>query len=158
MAAIAGDRSEFDRRFEAFVRISDQMRQPRELVFRTWAEASRAHFDGRLADAERLTIEGMTAAPAADVREEQVSAFLGGLFYAIRIAQGRLDELVDTVIEPRGYRSRARRCGAWRSRARSSRPTGSKRPRLPTCGSRPTTAPTSRTTSCTGRRCAVWHA
>ena len=99
MAAIAGDRAEFDRRFEAFARISDQMRQPRELVFRTWAEASRAHFDGRLADAERLTIEGVTAAPAADLREGQVSAFLGGLFYAIRIAQGRLDELVDTVIE-----------------------------------------------------------
>ena len=60
-------------------------------------EAAVAAFEGRLADAERLAIEGMQLAGPADLGDDVSSAFVGALFYAIRLVQGRLDELVDTI-------------------------------------------------------------
>ncbi len=60
-------------------------------------EAALADFDGRLADAERLTLEAMQLAPRANIPDDVTAGFVGGLFYYIRLNQGRSDELVDTI-------------------------------------------------------------
>ncbi len=97
IAAMLGDRAEMDRRFDAYVRLVDQLRQPAANALRLWREAALAEYDGRLADAERLTIEGMQLAQRADLADDVISAFVGGLFYYIRLEQGRPDELVGTL-------------------------------------------------------------
>lgn len=97
MAAMVGDRGELETRFEAYVRLGDQVRRPARSVIRRWDEAALAAFDGRLADAERLTLEGMGLAGPADLTDDVISNMVGGLFYAIRIAQGRIGELVTTL-------------------------------------------------------------
>ncbi len=97
IAAMLGDRAEIDTRFDAYVRLADQLRQPVTRVFRRWNEAALAAYDGRLADAERLTIEGMELARRTDLPDDVVSNMIGGLFYAIRLGQGRIGELVGTL-------------------------------------------------------------
>jgi class 3 adenylate cyclase len=97
MAAMGGDRAELDARFTAFVRLAGQLRRPSARWLQCWREATLAAFDGRLVDAERLTIESMELGRQADLADDAVSNVVGGLFYAIRQGQGRLDELVDTI-------------------------------------------------------------
>ncbi|MDP9332306.1 MAG: AAA family ATPase [Actinomycetota bacterium] len=97
IAAMVGDRPETERRFDAYVRLADQLRVPAMSALRLFNEAGIAEYSGRLADAERLTIEGMQLAERADLSDEVVRAFGGGLFYYIRFDQGRPDELVSTL-------------------------------------------------------------
>ena len=97
IAAMVGDRAGLDAAFSACVRLTDQLRRPATKALLRFDEASLAAFEGRLADAERLTIEGMQLAGPADLGDDVASAFVGALFYGIRLAQGRLDELVDTI-------------------------------------------------------------
>jgi class 3 adenylate cyclase/tetratricopeptide (TPR) repeat protein len=97
IAAMVGDRAEAGRRLDAYVRLADQMRVPARGAYRLWNEAALAEYDGRLADAERLTVESMRIAERADFSDEVVRAFVGGLFYYIRMDQGRPDELVGTL-------------------------------------------------------------
>src|SRR5205823_4827835 len=84
-------------RLDAFARLADQVRVPAMSALRLFNEAGIAEYSGRLADAERLTIEGMQQAARADYSDEVVRAFAGGLFYYIRVHQGRPDELVGTL-------------------------------------------------------------
>src|SRR5205807_3537864 len=84
IAAMVGDRPETDRRLDAFARLADQVRVPAMSALRLFNEAGIAEYSGRLADAERLTIEGMQQAARADYSDEVVRAFAGGLFYYIR--------------------------------------------------------------------------
>jgi len=97
IAAMVGDRARLEAAFAASVRLTDQIRRPAAKVITRFDEAALAAFEGRLADAERLTIEGMQLAGPADLGTDVSSAFAGALFYAIRLVQGRLDELVDTI-------------------------------------------------------------
>ena len=97
MAAMRGDRVAFASHFASYVRLVDQVRRPNLNVFRIWNEAAAAEYDGHSADAERLTIEGMQLAQQVDFPADVSSAFVGALFYAIRMSQGRIDELVDTI-------------------------------------------------------------
>ena len=87
----------WSRRFDAYCRVVDQMRGPRRARIRLFDEAAVAEYGGRLADAERLTIEAVQLAERADMSEEVIRAFVGGLFYYIRLNQGRSDELVGTL-------------------------------------------------------------
>jgi class 3 adenylate cyclase len=97
IAAMRGDRPEIERRFDAYVRLVDQTRQPAAVALRIWREAALAEYEGRLADAERLTIEGMQLAQQADIGDDVIRAFVGGMFYYIRLHQGRPDELIGTL-------------------------------------------------------------
>jgi class 3 adenylate cyclase len=97
LAAMQGDRDEMESRFEAYCRVVDQMRRPAASAFRRFDEAAIAEFFGRLADAERLTIEAAQLAERADMPEGVIGAFLGGLLYYIRLNQGRSNELVGTL-------------------------------------------------------------
>ena len=97
IAAMMGDRPEVERRFEAYVRLADQMRRPATAASRVWQESALAEYDGRLADAERLTLEGLELARQADLSDSMISAAIGVQFYAIRMDQGRIDELVTAL-------------------------------------------------------------
>ena len=97
IAAMVGDRPEVERRFEAYVRLADQMRTPATAASRVWQESALAEYDGRLADAERLTLEGLELARRADLSDSMISAAIGAKFYAIRMGQGRIDELVTAL-------------------------------------------------------------
>ena len=97
IAAMMGDRPELERRFEAYVRLADQMRTPATAASRVWQESALAEYDGRLADAERLTLEGLELARRADLTDSMISAAIGAKFYAIRMGQGRIDELVTAL-------------------------------------------------------------
>jgi hypothetical protein len=97
IAAMLGDRDEMQSRFDAYCRVVDQMRRPAPSAFRRFDEAAFAEYSGRLADAERLTIEAAQLAERADLSEGVIGAFLGGLLYYIRLNQGRSDELVGTL-------------------------------------------------------------
>jgi class 3 adenylate cyclase len=97
IAAMVGDRVEMETRFAAYCRLVDQMRQPAAGALRLFDEAALAEYAGRLADAERLAGEAVQLAERADMSEGVIGAFLGGLFYYIRLNQGRSDELVGTL-------------------------------------------------------------
>jgi class 3 adenylate cyclase len=97
MAAMHGDRTTMETRLTAYTRAVDQIRQPRLHVVRVWDEAAVAEYDGRFADAERLALEGLQLSGPAGTTPDIAQAFIGGLFYYIRLAQGRSDELVGTI-------------------------------------------------------------
>jgi class 3 adenylate cyclase len=97
IAAMVGDREEMESRFAAHCRVVDQMRRPAGNAIRLFDGAAIAEFSGRLADAERLTLEAAQIAERADMPEGVIGAFLGGMLYYIRLHQGRSDELVDTL-------------------------------------------------------------
>ncbi len=97
IAAMLGDRAEMELRFDAYCRVVDQVRRPAANAFRRFDEAALAEYSGRLADAERLTLEAVQLSERADLPEGVIGAFLGGLFYYIRLNQGRSDELVGTL-------------------------------------------------------------
>jgi tetratricopeptide (TPR) repeat protein len=97
MAAMVGDRPQFETRFEVYERLVDQGRQPRKHAIRIWRRAARALFYGDADDAERLTVEGMEVATKSDVPESSIRAFVGALFYGIRMQQGRIGELAPTL-------------------------------------------------------------
>jgi class 3 adenylate cyclase len=97
LAAQRGDRAEIDRRFDAYIRLVDQVRVPAISAYRMWSEAALAEYGGRLVDAERLVVEGVELAQRADLSDEIIRAFMGGIFYYIRLDQGRSDELVETI-------------------------------------------------------------
>jgi hypothetical protein len=97
IAAMQGDGSEADAQLAAYVRLADQSRRRDARVWALWKEAQQAVFAGRLADGERLTIEGMALATDAGIEPENQSATIGALFYAIRQGQGRLNELIPAI-------------------------------------------------------------
>jgi class 3 adenylate cyclase/tetratricopeptide (TPR) repeat protein len=97
MSAMVGERAEFDARFDEYDRFIDQSRQPIKHAWRVWHRAERALYDGDLASAERLTVSGMELAALADMGDDAISGVIGALFYSIRLAQGRIDELVPTI-------------------------------------------------------------
>jgi tetratricopeptide (TPR) repeat protein len=96
-AAVVGNRAESDARYEAYVRYSDQVRQPSARAQRMWTEAGRAAFEGRFDEAEQIVIDSIAVAQQADIAADSISGTVGSLFYAIRQGQGRLDELVPAV-------------------------------------------------------------
>jgi tetratricopeptide (TPR) repeat protein len=97
ISAMVGDYDEMESRFAAYSRVVDQMRRPAGNAIRLFDEAAIAEYSGRLADAERLVVEAAQLAERADMPEGVIGAFLGGLFYYIRLNQGRSDELVGTL-------------------------------------------------------------
>jgi hypothetical protein len=97
LAAMRGDHDEMESRFDLYCRVVDQMRRPAATALRRFDEAAVAEFAGRLADAERITLEAAELAGRADMPEGVIGAFLGGLLYYIRLNQGRSDELVGTL-------------------------------------------------------------
>lgn len=97
IAAMLGDRPEVERQRDAYARVADQLRLPATEAHRRWVEAAFAEYNGRLADAERMAVESIAVAQRADLPEEVIRSFLGGIFYYVRFHQGRLNELVDTL-------------------------------------------------------------
>jgi hypothetical protein len=97
IAASVGDATECDTRLAAMVRLGDQMRRRATRAGVRWKEAQQAVYEGRLADGERLTGEGLELSVDSGLDQENVRATIGALFYAIRQAQGRLMELVPAI-------------------------------------------------------------
>ena len=97
MAAMVGDRAESAARLGEVTRLSDRLRRRDVRVQVRWREAQQAIFEGRLGDGERFTIEGLELSVDSGIDPENVSATVGALFYGIRQAQGRLDELIPAI-------------------------------------------------------------
>ena len=97
IAAMKGDSAEADAQLAAYVRLADQSRRRAARVWAFWRGAQQMVFTGDLAEGERLTIEGMALANDAGIDPSNQSATIGALFYAIRQAQGRLDELIPAI-------------------------------------------------------------
>jgi class 3 adenylate cyclase/tetratricopeptide (TPR) repeat protein len=96
-AAIVGDRNEYEARYDAYVRLSDQMRQPSARAQRMWTDAAKSAFEGRYDEAEQVVVDSIAVAQQADMAADSISGVVGSLFYAIRQGQGRLDELVPAI-------------------------------------------------------------
>ena len=94
LAACRGDGEAFAAHFEAAARINDGLRRPA----RNWntrnQSAALAAFTGELDRAEQLAVEGLELGRLASLGDGAVLGIFGGLLYQIRMAQGRIGELV----------------------------------------------------------------
>lgn len=94
LAACVGDGAAFASGLEAAARINDGLRRPR----RNWGTRNNASalaaFRGDLDLAEQLAVEAVELGHFAKVGELPIISVFGGLLYQIRMAQGRIGELV----------------------------------------------------------------
>jgi len=91
----AGDRAGLDADYDACERLVDRLGQHSFLVQIAWFRATRALYEGRLADAERLIQEAFDV----NVRSNESAAWmaLGVQLFHLRREQGRLEELEPLV-------------------------------------------------------------
>ena len=97
VAGAMGDRPTFDQCVGATSRLADDLRMPMLRHHALCLEAAHAGYRGDLAESERLALEAFTFGTAASLPGDIVQSALGSLFYNIRIAQGRVGELVPAI-------------------------------------------------------------
>jgi len=97
-----GDIAAFDAALAAFKRRAAETLHPMVLWQATVAEATRAQMMGRFEEAERLALESL--ALGQKVNEVSGAEIYGVLMYAIRLLQGRLDE-IDEAYQRRAEQS-----------------------------------------------------
>ena len=94
LSACRGDGAAFEANLEAAARINDGLRRPR----RNWNTRNQASalaaFRGDLDVAEQLAVEALELGRLANLTDSQMIGIFGGLLYQIRMAQGRIGELV----------------------------------------------------------------
>ncbi|HUV11012.1 MAG TPA: hypothetical protein VMX12_08530, partial [Acidimicrobiia bacterium] len=97
VAACFGDLPAFEAAVEAQSRIASSLRLPGVAWAAGNGAAALAAFVGDYALAERQTFESVELGRAADADETTVMAFIGAVLYQVRMAQGRVGELVEAL-------------------------------------------------------------
>jgi class 3 adenylate cyclase/tetratricopeptide (TPR) repeat protein len=98
-AGCRGDRVEMDRYRTLARQLVERLRLPGIRATAANDDAAFAAFAGELADAERLTFEGVEAGSAAGFSEAGRVSILGALLYQIKLCQGRVGELTELLAE-----------------------------------------------------------
>jgi tetratricopeptide (TPR) repeat protein len=86
------------------VRVVDQLRRPTTRWINRNDLAAIAAFQGEFDRAEQLALEAAELGRLAERSDDQILSALGGVLYQVRMAQGRIDELVP-LLEGRVERS-----------------------------------------------------
>jgi tetratricopeptide (TPR) repeat protein len=82
---------------ERNLELGEALRQPRHIFGTRIDQAMMSAFVGELATSEQQTIDTMTYGFEHGVPEETVMGAVGGIFYMMRRAQGRIDELIPAL-------------------------------------------------------------
>jgi class 3 adenylate cyclase/tetratricopeptide (TPR) repeat protein len=98
-SATTGDRTAAQRHLQDMREIAEALRQPRFVWMCRNHDAALQVLLGEVARAEELAISAMTYGLEHGVSEDNVMGSLGAIFYAVRRAQGRIDELVPSIEE-----------------------------------------------------------
>ncbi|HEY5173916.1 MAG TPA: hypothetical protein VIK54_19475, partial [Acidimicrobiia bacterium] len=98
-AACRGDRTTYEAKLDESVRIFSALRRPLFDWVNGFQTAARAEHHGDLVLAEGLIVEAAELGRRADVPGNDLMVTVGGFLYQIRRAQGRLDEMVDTLAD-----------------------------------------------------------
>jgi tetratricopeptide (TPR) repeat protein len=96
-AAAKGDREVALDHLERNLELASALRQPRHIFWSRIDQAMMSAFVGELASSEQRTIEAMTYGLEHGIPEENVRGGVGGIFYMLRRAQGRIDELIPAL-------------------------------------------------------------
>ena len=97
LAAARGDQAEMHRHLARVIEHADRLRQPR-FTFGARADQAMVNaFVGDLAAAEEQIVGAMSEALERGVPGNNVMGVVGAIFYMVRRAQGRVDELVEAV-------------------------------------------------------------
>ncbi len=97
LAAARGDQAEMHRYLATVLEQADRLRQPRFTFDARADQAMVSAFLGDLATAEEQIVGAMSEALERHVPANTVMPVVGAILYAVRLAQGRIDELVETV-------------------------------------------------------------
>jgi len=97
VSAARGERAEMFRHLGIIEDIADRLRRPIFVWLARNRSAMISAFVGDLDEAEAQILDAMAYGTDHGVSKAQVMAFVGGLFYMVRRAQGRVGELVSAL-------------------------------------------------------------
>jgi tetratricopeptide (TPR) repeat protein len=97
--ACRGERALADDKIAESIRLHDSLRRPYYDWTACLQRQALAEHRGDLATAEQAVFEAIEHGQRADVSPNVLRSTLGGCLYQIRRAQGRLDEMVDLLVE-----------------------------------------------------------